>query len=189
MVPAEDTEPTESAEKPNKCESRDHWQRWLNVAKKAADRHWKDAKAAWAEYEHQPDENDPTQSQQKTAAYPIYWSSVKTIEPAYYSRTPKVTTTRRFELKDDVAATACLIGERLGQYLIESCDFDAVIQSAVGEFIHADKATTQLIYDVEIEETPKRVPLMQVEGGFTDETGAPYAEEVFQDETGFSVRE
>ena len=185
MVPAEDTEPTESAEQPNKCESREHWQRWISASKKASDQHWKDAKAAWAEYEHQPDGNDPTQTQQKTAAYPIYWSSVKTIEPAYYSRTPKVTTTRRFELKDDVAATACLIGERFGQYLIEACDFDAVIQSAVGEFIHGDKATTQLIYDVEIEEVPKRIALMQVEGGFTDETGAPYAEEVFRDEQGF----
>ena len=185
MESAETTPTEEIAEKPDKYGTKEHWQRWISAAKKASEQHWKDAEAAWGEYEHSPDSSNPGQSQHKTASYPIYWSSVKTIEPAYYSRTPRVTTTRRFELNDDVASTAGLIAERFGQYLIENCDFDAVIQSAVGEFIHADKATTQLVYEHEVEETQARVALVQVEGGFIDQSGQPYPGEVFQDEQGF----
>lgn len=181
--PTATTEATEGQE-PDPKESREHWQRWLRAAKKAADQHWKDAAAAWCEFEHQPNQEDRTNTD-STAAYPIYWSSVKTIEPAYYSRTPKVTTTRRFEIADDVASTACLIVERFGQYLIESCDFDAVIQSAVGEFIHGDKATTQIVYEHELEEQQTRVPLQPQGDVFLDPEGQPWAGEVMQDEQGF----
>ena len=154
----------------------EYWRRWIKSAERAAERHWDIAKKAWAEYENR--ELD------RAGRFPIYYSSCKTLEPAYYARTPKITTRRRFDIKDEVSMTGCLIAERLGQYLIDCSEFDEVMHAAVQDFIHADKASLQIVYEHETESQEDRVPLTENGGIYTTPDGEEWTEEVFQDAQG-----
>lgn len=169
--------------------SRDYWTKWIKAAKKAAECHFDEADAAWAEFEQQSGTQDVDTPRSKTSNYPIYWSSVKTLKPAYYSRTPKLVAKRRFTSEDPTALTSCLIKERLAAYLIDQTDFDGAMDHAVSDFIHADKATTQIVYTHDMAEERVRAALMPSPGpdgtmGYLTEEGEPYLEEVMEDEGG-----
>lgn len=163
---------TESIEEPqDRRESVEFWLRWIKAAKKGAKQHWEDAKDAWAEYENKAADTAQVAGQvtRETAErkYPIYWSSCKTIQPAYYARTPEVVTRRLFDIDDPVATTGCLIAERLSKHLLENCNFDETMMAVVQDFIHADKATAQVIYEADIDEGNERKPIeaRQMEDG------------------------
>jgi len=163
----------------DKHETRDYWRKWVKAAKKAAEKHWTVAKEAWAEYsaESELDSNHKI--------YPIYWSTCKTIESAFYARTPKVKSQREFGVEDEVALTATLITDRLAGALMKQTDFDDVMQLAVGDFLHADKATTQVLYSEELKNVQTRVALtLQPDNTYTDPAGMVWTEEVLQDELG-----
>lgn len=173
----------------DRTETPDYWRKFIKKNKQAADEHWKMAKAAWREYECGKARSylkTTDRTNEAPSFCPIYWSSCKTMESAYYARTPKLYTDRRFGIRDDNALTQSLIVERLGEYLVDRCDFDEVMSAAVGDFIHAGKATTQVVYEYDDEETEIRVPLQpgEFEGEFIGPEG-PYLDEVFQDEQGF----
>lgn len=175
----------EQYDQKDKRETSAFWRKWIDLAKKAAKKHHQDSRRGWAEY----DGNDegissaflqPLEKIKDT--YPIYWASVKTLEPAFYSRTPKLVSKRKFGIKDPVAMTACTIAERLGQALIESSNFDSVMMAAVGDYIHADKATNQIKYEATLE--PQRVEVFPTDETlevFFDVQGQPVDGEVFQD--------
>jgi len=169
---------TEQQEVKDKKASRDYWKRWIEGAKKAAKTHKEDSLAAWREFEHQPGKDEEVRKDDnKTASYPIYWSSVKTIEPAYYARTPKVRAERSFEINDGPALTASKVVERLGKYLVRTSNFDSVMCAAVADFIHADKATTQVIYTADKQIIDQ--PMMDMMGQpMMDESGAPMVQQV-----------
>lgn len=185
-MPEDNTNKPMETQESDSRETRGYWKRWIDAAKKAAKEHWADSKRAWDEYEHQSTpEADKTTVFKKTASYPIYWSSCKTIEPAYYSRTPQLNATRRFEINDPVALTGCQIVERLAKYLVERTDFDNVMMAAVGDYIHADKATLQVLYSADMEEQTEQMLLqMSPEGTYLTQNNEPYEGEVQQDEQG-----
>jgi hypothetical protein len=170
-----------------------YWRKWIKAAKKASETHRNDARAAWKEYENcaSVQTNNNVVAQATKQSYPIYWASCKTLEPAYYSRTPRITTRRQFDIKDDIALTASILLERLGTYLVDHSDFDAVMQSAVQDFIHADKATVQVAYTAELGETAVRNPLLPQQDPqtgavvYVDMAGNLYDGEVMQDQEGF----
>ena len=173
-IPTDNLGPVE--EKKDKRKSVDYWRRWIKSSKKASRRHFDEAKEAWDEYEAR--EERP---------YPIYWSSVKTLEPAYYSKTPNIVTERAFGISDSVALTASTMSERMGRYIVSESDFDTVMHKSVLDFIHADKATTQIVYTSDFETIQVRVALNPITADtFADmATGLAYTEEVFQDPSGF----
>lgn len=186
------TEPTEDA--PERRTTPEFWLAWVKAAKKGARAHWDDAKDAWDEFKNQASETAQIAGEiSRTTGsrkYPAYWSACKTIQPAYYARTPTVTTRRLFDIDDPIAATSCLIVERLAKHLIENCNFDEVMQSAVQDFIHADKATAQVIYEADIKEGTERKPIeaRQMEDGSVVpyDGERPYAgeAEILSDENG-----
>lgn len=147
----------------DKRDTVDFWRKWIASAKRAAEDHFNVSREAWKEYE----------AKETGDHYPIYWSSWMTTRPAYYSRTPRLINHRRFEVDDEDAATACLINTRLADYLVENANFDAVMMAAVDDFGHADKATTQVVYETELEDIPLYTQI-------NPETG----EEVYTDEEG-----
>lgn len=153
------------SEKKNPKESLGYWLRWIKAARKAAKRHIDDSKAAWREYENQSNLASETKRENQDASlvYPAYWSATKVIEPAYYSMTPNPDTIVEFDWKDSVAETASMMAERTGKYMIRTSNFDMVMSAAVGDFIHADKATTQVICDIDPAGT--RNPLTKNEDG------------------------
>lgn len=174
------TSQEEPAKEQDKRETRDHWNKWVKAAKRAAEKHWQLAKEAWAEYENAESDEGPRRS------YPIYWSSCKTIEPAFYARTPVIQSEREFGIEDSVALTATTIADRLATYLTKRTDIGDVMQLEVLDFIHADKAAPQVLYSEDLEEVRNRVPLQPTEGGsFTDQVGQPWPGEVLQDAAGY----
>lgn len=153
------TNPT--TEEQHECDSRSYWEKWIKAAKKGADKHWQDAKAAWREYknEERRAEGANAVDNQAPLCYPIYWSSCKTLEPAYYCRTPKITTRRKFGIGDNISVLASTLYERRANYLTESSDFDVVLMDAVKDLIHADKTTTQVIYEADLVDVEDNQPL------------------------------
>lgn len=165
-------------EKKEERDTPEFWRKWIKVADKAGESHRQMAKMAWDEYENS--------DEKIKRPYPIYYSSCKTLEPAYYAKTPDLTTKRRFDIKDEIAMTGCLITERLGEYLLESVEFDACMHAAVQDFIHADKSTLQIVYDQSTKQQEDRVPLSPADTGeYYDDMGGVWAEDVYQDAEGF----
>ena len=54
-----------------------------------------------------------------------------------------------------------LITERLGVYLMENSHFDDVMSMSVSDFIHGAKATNQIIYYANVDETGMADPLLK----------------------------
>lgn len=131
----------------------EYWNRWIKAAEKAANTHWQDSEAAWDEYEDKDrGANKDSTINAVESGSRIYWSSCKVIEPALYSKTPKVVTEREFGSNDLPALAACRIAEGLGKHhsgtsRVTNSRFDECMQSAVQEFMHADKAAVQIIYE------------------------------------------
>ncbi|RLC81744.1 MAG: hypothetical protein DRI61_03445 [Chloroflexi bacterium] len=162
-----------------------YWKRWITMARKGQKTHRESTKKAWEEYENAGISGDAANSGiQNARSYPIYWSSCKTLEPAYYSRTPKLNIRREFGIDDEESLTAVLITERLGDFLIKDCDFDNVMSSAVMDFIHGDKATAQVLY--EADERRDTFPLfLDEQAKFVTADGQPYDGETEETEEGF----
>jgi hypothetical protein len=160
-----------------------YWHRFIPAAKKAAKRHWDDARAAWLEYTNDL-ESGAADKRKRSCTCPIYFSSTKHIESAYYGQTPKTRSRRRFDIDDPIALTMAFVTDRLGEQLIDGFDFDGVMEAGVGDFVHADKTSMQLIYKPG--SSKKRVPLSQGPDGALYAEGAnePYDGEPSQDEQG-----
>lgn len=171
--------------------SADYWRRWLKASKAAAKQHFKDARIAWDEYEKKELEQGAdgwvsSEQSRSKRTYPLYWSACKTIEPAFYSRTPKVSTKRRLGVDSPAAVLASQSIERLADFLVDQTNFDEALLAAVQDFIHADKTTVQISYDAEFEEQEQRIQLQPAnDATFVTEDGQLFEDEVFQDEQGF----
>lgn len=178
---------TEEGSKPNRS-SLSYWKKWVKAARdnRKAKRHRTESKAAWCEYEKDSIDLSSGELKREDAeyerCYPAYWSASKTIEPAYYARTPKTSIARRFGVNDVNALTQSLIAERLSEYNIENSNFDEAMRRLVGDFLHADKASLQIIYNTQTEKT--RMPLTQGANGEYLDNESLYEGEVLQDDDG-----
>ena len=139
---------------PNNREHAGFWHRWAKNAweYKHAKRHRKETRSAWDEYEKEA-ADDTEKSQSYDRCNPAYWQACKTLEPAYYARTPKTMARRRDGVDDPAALLAGIYSKRLGDHLVEACEFDECFSKVVQEFIHSDKVTVQICYDCEKEKT------------------------------------
>jgi hypothetical protein len=135
--------------------------KWIKAAKKGAKEHWEATKVAYAEFNRDIEKMRGKDNQELIDGYyPIYHSSVKTIESAYYARTPKLNTERLWDSSDEIAIRRSTILERLGGYLLKYSNIDDAMRAAVADFIHGDKATLQVHYDADKTESFERVPLI-----------------------------
>lgn len=130
--------------------------------------------------------------------YPIFWSAVRTIQPAFYSRTPVIVTEKSFkEMRDTVSRLAAVCLERLGKYAVKTSGFDRAMQIAVTHFIMSEKVTARVIFDSSIKQTEKRNylnPVMSPYQGdnyqvmmstrYVDDEGNEFEGELDQDEDG-----
>lgn len=141
---ADEAEGTEAPETDPRSKVR-FWYDWLKDAKEAAKTHKRRANAAWRDYDLESVIVNEEVKEKKEGGFAVYFSGCKHLEAAYYAKTPTPRGKRRFGIDDDVAGTAALMVERLGVHFVEKDDFDAVIERAVQDFIHADKATVQAV--------------------------------------------
>lgn len=150
MLPGDSTEVAAAVEEaPDKRDKIGYWLKWLKGATTAAKRHWLDSRAAYKEYELPGPDGDVNRDDAPKRGYNIYAESCWTLEPAYYSRTPRTASKRRFGIEDEMALTMSLIADRLGQHNIDEGCFDDGMFGARGDFIHAAKGTTQVVYEAE----------------------------------------
>lgn len=180
------------AKKKNKRDHVAFWKKWVPAAKFAAQRHWNDSRRAWREYDGDTERSYAENSRRtydegvlgNAERYPIYWSRIKTIESAFYSRTPETFARRVFGSEDDLSMTMALIVDRVGRYLIANGDFDAAIKASVQDYINADKTTVQVCYYYREDKVKKVKEAIQDASNpqqFVDkETGEPVLEEIFQ---------
>ena len=166
-----------------------YWKRFIKNAEKAAETHWKDTKNAWREYENKSNSTSINLVSNKDATkrneyYPIYWASVETLLPAYYSRTPKIVAERTFNINDDTAAVAASIAERLATELIRESNFDDVMQMLVADFIHGSKATAQVAVDVTLKDEEIPLTINEETGEYITPNGEIYDGEVLDSKNG-----
>lgn len=127
-----------------------------------SERHWNAAKEAFDEYQlgegtgGKATEAGTGVAIEYAKLFPIYWSSVKTLAPAYYSKTPIPLAPARYGIKDEVARTGSTIMERLGIYTMEVTPFDEVMECSTINFINADMASNRVMLEGEREKIPLR---------------------------------
>ncbi len=148
------------------------------------------ARAAWAEYqladsmESGSEEGTGARTANTVKLFNIYNSSVKTLAPAYYSKTPIPVSKTRFGLGDADARTAARLQENTAIYSLEITPFDEVMYDATLEHINSDFAVTRVM--LEGERAKRQVPLMPTpDGQYALQSGQPYTGEgIAQDEAG-----
>ena len=85
--------------------------------------------------------------------YNIFWSNVKTLKPAIYSRPPKIEVSRRYKDRDDVSRVACMILERAMHFeMTQYTDFDSALSNCVDDRLIVGRGTAWIRYEPEIEE-------------------------------------
>lgn len=169
-------DPTTEEGKPNIR----HWIAQLKGAKRAAKETLKAADDAWREFlgalTQEPTLKAPIAQPQ--TKYPIYWASVRTIQPAIYSRTPDVVVEKIFEtLEDNLARLSSIALERIGKYCIKSNPFDRVQYATRDDFIHVGKTTNRICLDSNISQTPSKKYYTQAEAPQSEDQQEPPPEQ------------
>lgn len=131
------------------------WISQIDAAKKAAKTYLENSRNAWEEY--LGTRQNPSSYKIKIgvpvddARYPIFWSSVRTIQPALYSATPIIAVEKMFaDLPDPVARDGCIFLERLSNYLMRCFPLDRVMYSTRDDFIITGKNTPRVCFESEI---------------------------------------
>lgn len=168
-----------------------YWANWIKENKKQAkEQHWDDAECAWDEYLAEAD-GWGKDAYETPKRYPIFWSSIQSLLPAYYSETPIASASRRFDSNDPVAGTACLVAERLDEALSDADggSFDEAMAYCALDFILADKAKARVIFEEFEEAQTQRIEVSASDDGqgntvYYDDKGV-YEGDVFEDDEGF----
>jgi hypothetical protein len=154
---SDDINPSDSAgddPQRGKMRSAVWFHKFIKSAKDASKKYWRDGRDAWNEYLC-------TQAQVETASslriqarkkYRIYWSSVRSMQPAFYCRTPQIVASRMFDVDDPVARVACTLAERLGQHLLKGGEFDATMSAVRDDFIMTERATARVYFEADIQQ-------------------------------------
>jgi hypothetical protein len=137
---------------------------WLSqheAAKKAGKEYLDHTDEAWREYlgayQGPPMLKQPVK-QEVDARYPAFWSSIRTMQPAIYSRTPITEAQKMFDsLNDNVARLSSLGIERLSKYLIHDCPFDRVQYATRDDFLLSGRCTNRICFDSQISSQPKKI--------------------------------
>lgn len=117
----------------------------------------------------------------------IFWSNVKTLQPALYSRRPKPEVARRYKDKDSVGKVASQILERATSFMLDSYDFDSIIKQCRDDLLITGRGQAWIRYEPYYEEERVQLSEEVQEGAsiYSDEDGEIYEKEDVQtDEDG-----
>lgn len=151
-----------------------YWISQIEAAKEATKDSCSDTADAWQEYlggkKYQDSKGD---TKREEVRYPIYWSSVRTIQPMLYSKTPIPVAEKVFDtLEDNVARVSSLCLERLAKFLMRTCPFDRAMYATRDTFIHGGKTTVRVCFDSKISQEKIRTDYTQVQS-LDPTTGQP----------------
>lgn len=154
--------------------------RWLvewELSKKSHAEFHKNGKKLVELYKDKTDTVGEFELSQAHVKYNIFWSTIQTVRPALYSRTPKPIVERRVKEDDPIARQASMLIERVVRYYLQSYDFDSVMEAVVEDYlipgrgqawvryVPTMKTETELIRVQEGREVPKGAELQQDEAG------------------------
>jgi hypothetical protein len=71
----------------------------------------------------------------KRKKFALFWSSVQTVAPAIFARTPTAVVTRRFKDNDPVGRLGSEVLERSINFALDTCDFGSVMLGCRDEFL------------------------------------------------------
>ena len=112
------------------------------------------------------------------ARFNIFWSNVKTLKPAVYSRPPKVEVSRRFKDQNDIGRTAAIILERVIDYeLRQYSDYHTSLSNAVDDRLLPGRGVAWMRYEPKIETVEEPQITDDVESGGYESADAPYDQE------------
>lgn len=105
----------------------------------------------------------------------IWWYSVNTLMPAYYSSTPKAQVKLRKRVGSLAAEAGAVILERNTQYCMdEDFDFDRVAQNATLQYLLTGRAILWARYEPEFETEVKDFDLFATDMGYVDGDQQPF---------------
>lgn len=130
------------------------FQKFIKSAKDASKKYWRDGRDAWNEYlcTQAQIESASALRYQSRKKYRIFWSSVRSMQPAFYCRTPQIVASRMFDVDDPVARVACTLAERLGQHLLKGGEFDATMCALRDDFILTERGTGRVYFEADIQQ-------------------------------------
>lgn len=172
-----------------------YWRAQWAAATKARDTWMQDVRKAYDEY--MAGRSIVTSTTRADAArYPIYWSAVRVLQPAIYSRTPIPVTEKTFDtMTDNAARLASICSERLAKYLLRACPYDRVMKATRDDYIHAGKTTCRVFFEADL--GPENERIDYYEHADIDDQGEPSiiyrnqngeafgGEEIQQDDDGY----
>lgn len=172
-----------------------YWISQLDAAKAAAKDNLDASKDAWNEYlAAGRTDNLLAVDKESEPRVPIFWSCIRTMQPALYSRTPTTVAQKAFDsMQDSVARVACIYLERLSKHLMRVNPFDRVMYSTRDTFFMSGKTAPRICFesDIKTEITkvylqPMQGPDGQPTGQFAGSDGQVYPPDTpaMQDETG-----
>ena len=141
-------------------------QKFIQSAKRSSKRYWNDGDFAWQEYLGHIKRPSSARARltEKTEKYPIWWSTIRTAQPAIYSRVPTVIGKRRFDNDDPIGRTASLIVERLAPYLMECTNFDRSAVSARDDFLMTGRGILRVHFDATFTKDERQQVYPQFDG-------------------------
>ena len=99
----------------------------------------------------------------------IWWSTVNTLLPAYFSRIPKVDVSQRKRRGDDIARLTGIAWEASTQYAIEEhFNFQDVGYNSILQFILTGQGVLWARYQAKTEDKEHKYPLIKKDDKHTD---------------------
>jgi hypothetical protein len=131
---------------------RAYWGEEIAKANKRWDTFWKDGDAVVDRFMLEYSQSRGSMS--GNDKYNILYSSTETIKPSLYGQTPKVEVkTRQQDTEDNLKVAASMLLESVGQYAVDTLDFDYVLQNCVADFCLPGMGNVWVRYD------PKFAPI------------------------------
>lgn len=122
------------------------WDR-IEEAKRQAKSWYADTKASIEEASKGEKQNSRTGRTEKKG-FPIWWASIRTVQPALYSRTPNpISRAMLTDIEDAAADLASICHERIANQLIEACPFDRVMGYTRDMYLHSGRTAPRVVYD------------------------------------------
>lgn len=145
------------------------WQREIQLAKKHFETWQERGQKVVDRYR-----DERSEAQAGARRFNILWSNVQTLQPAMYSRPPKVEVSRRYNDADPVGRCASMILERAVDVELERYDIGNVMKPAVEDRLLPGRGTGWVRYEADVSQVQSRVPLTKGEGGLQLSDGTSY---------------
>lgn len=124
-----------------------YWAKQINIAEKEQKDFISKGQKLIDNFSMSDERSQSTYDDASTRKFHIFWSNVKTLQPALYSRRPKPEVIRRYKDKDVVGKVASQILERATSFTLDSYDFDSTIKQCRDDLLIVGRGQAWVRYE------------------------------------------